>query len=115
MYDFLVKIVTPEMRVPSGCFYFYGVITYFKHGDIKRAAAKIVYHNFFILFLIKPIRERGRGWFVDDAFYGKPRDFSGVFGGLALGIVKIGGHGDDGLCYFFSYLFFLVIFLFFYY
>jgi hypothetical protein len=48
-------------------------------------------------FLVQSIRQRGSGWFVDDAQYFQPSDLAGVFGGIALSVVEICRHGDDRL------------------
>ena len=47
--------------------------------------------------LVETVGERGRGRLVDDAQHFKAGDLAGVLGGLALGVVEIGGNGDDGL------------------
>src|SRR5580704_5608076 len=68
----------------------------FENGDIKRAAAEIVDGYAATLLFVQAIREGGGGGFIDEAKDFEARDFAGVFGGLALGIVEIGGDGDDG-------------------
>jgi hypothetical protein len=50
-----------------------------------------------VLRLVEPVGERGRGRLVDDAQHFEAGDLAGVLGGLALGVVEIGGNGDDGL------------------
>ena len=65
--------------------------------DVEGAAAEIVDCDFrFRCELVEAIGERGRGWLVDDSLDGEPGRFAGSLGGVALGVVKIGGHGDDG-------------------
>ena len=43
------------------------------------------------------IGERCRGRLVDDAQHFEAGDLAGILGRLALGVVEIGGNGDDGL------------------
>ena len=49
------------------------------------------------LLLLEAVGERGRRRLVDDAQHFKAGDAAGVLGRLALGVVEVGGHGDDGL------------------
>ncbi len=44
--------------------------------------------------------QRRGGGFVDDAQHFKARDLAGVLGGLALGVVEVGGDRDNGLRHF---------------
>ena len=46
---------------------------------------------------IEAVRERSGGGLVEDALDVEPSDGSGVFRRLALGVVEIGGDGDDRL------------------
>ena len=46
---------------------------------------------------VESVGERGGGGFVDQAENFESGDAAGVFRGLALRVVEIGGDGDDGL------------------
>jgi hypothetical protein len=46
---------------------------------------------------IKTVRKRGRGGLVHQPQYFEAGHAARIFGGLALRIVEVGGHGDDGL------------------
>ena len=47
--------------------------------------------------LLEPVGERRGGGLVDDAQHLEAGDLAGFLGGGALGVVEVGGDGDDGL------------------
>src|SRR5216684_2522710 len=65
-------------------------------GNVKGATAQIVDGDFAALFFVEAVGESRSGGLVDEAENFEAGDFAGVLGGLALGIVEIGGNGDDG-------------------
>ena len=65
--------------------------------DIEGTAAKVIDGDRPVLFLLKPVGERGRGGLVDDPQDLKPGDLAGVLGGLTLGVVEVGRNRDDRL------------------
>src|SRR5271165_3286182 len=68
----------------------------FENGDVEGAAAEIVNGNFAALFFVETVRQGGCGWLVNETEDFEARDFAGVFGGLALGVVEVSGDGNDG-------------------
>ncbi len=76
----------------------------FDDGHVERAAAQVIDSDLAVaLFgLVQAERQRRGGGFVDDALDFQARDTAGVLGGLALAVVEVGGHGDDGLGHFFA-------------
>ena len=92
-----VKVFATQERVAVGGFHLEQAVVNFQNRDVERAAAKVVDRDGFGFFLVQPVSQSRSGRFVDDAQDFEARDFAGVFGGLALGVVEIGRDGDDGL------------------
>jgi hypothetical protein len=64
---------------------------------VEGAAAQVVHGDLAILAgLVEAVGQRRRGGLVDDALDLETRDAAGVLGRLALRVVEIRGHGDDG-------------------
>ena len=66
--------------------------------DVERAAAQVINGNLAVAFflLVQAKGQCGSGRLVDDALDIKTGNAAGVFGGLALGVVEVGWHRDDG-------------------
>ena len=69
----------------------------FEDRHVEGAAAKVIDRDGALLRLVEAIGQRSRGRLVDDAQNFEARDLAGVLGGLTLGVVEIGGNGDDRL------------------
>ena len=96
--DALVPVVAAEVRVARGALDLEHAVADLEHRHVERAAAEVEDEDRLVVaFLVEPVRERGRGGLVDDAQHLEARDLAGLLGGLALGVVEVGGHGDDGL------------------
>src|SRR5258708_14938474 len=66
--------------------------------DVDGAAAQVIDRYLAVAFLlVEPEGERRRGGLVDDALHFKARDAAGVLGRLALRVVEVRRHRDDGL------------------
>ncbi len=66
--------------------------------DVEGATTQVVHRDLAVAaLLVLTVGQRGRGGLIDDALHFEARDASGVLGRLALGIVEVGGNGNDGL------------------
>jgi hypothetical protein len=70
---------------------------HFEDGDVEGAAAEVVDRDGLVLLLVEAVGEGGRGGLVDDAQDLEARDLARVLGGLALGVVEVGGNRDHRL------------------
>ena len=85
------------MGIAVGGFDFHHSLAYRQDRDIEGAAAEIVDGDRFVFVLVEPVRQGGRGGFVDDAQHFESGDLSRVLGGLALGVIEIRWNRDHGL------------------
>ena len=95
--DALVEVVAAQVGVAVGGLDLDDAFADFEDGDVEGAAAEVVDGDGLILFLIQAIGQRGGGRLVDDALDVEAGDLARVLGGLALGVVEVGGDGDDRL------------------
>jgi len=93
--DAMVVVVAAQMRVAVGGLHFEDAVADFQDRDVERAAAQVPDQNGFVALFLQAVSERGRGRLVDDAQHFEPGDLAGIFGGLALSVVEIGGNRDD--------------------
>ena len=68
-----------------------------ENGDVECAAAEIVNRDGAFLGAIEAVGEGSGSRLIDEAQNFKAGHAASVLGGLALRIVEVGGHGDDGL------------------
>src|SRR3989344_4579936 len=90
------------MRVAAGGFHLNRVLSYFKDRDVKSAAPEIINHDLLVFLFVHAVSQSRGGWFINNAADFEAGNFSGVFSGLSLRVVKIRGNGNDRLFYFFS-------------
>ena len=95
--DALVDVVAAQVGVAVGGLHFDHAVAHFQDRDIEGAAAEVVDGDGFVLLLVQPVGQRGRGRLVDDAHHFQAGDLAGVLGGLALRVVEVGRNGDDRL------------------
>ncbi len=92
-----VEVVAAEVRVAVGGDHAEHAVGHFEDRDVERAAAEVEHADRFLALLVEAVGQRGGGRLVDDAGDFQAGDLAGVFGGLALGVVEVGRHGDHGL------------------
>ena len=92
-----VEVFAAEERVPVGRFHLEQAVVDFQDGDVEGAAAEVIDRDRPGFLLVEAVGQRRRGRLVDDAQHFEAGDLAGVLGRLTLGVVEIGGNGDDGL------------------
>src|SRR5207245_1635879 len=66
-------------------------------GDVEGAAPEVVDRDRPLLALVEPVGERRRGRLVHETQHLEAGEPPGVLARLALAVVAVGGHRDDGL------------------
>ena len=101
--DALVKVFATQEGVAVGGQHFkllFAVdVGNFDDGHVERTATQVVHRNFAVALagFVEAKGQSCRGGLVDDALDVEARNATCVFGGLALRVVKVGGHGNHGL------------------
>ena len=90
-----VVIITAQGRVAAGGQDLEHTTAHAQNGNIKGAAAQVIDRINTFAGIVQTIGNGGSSGFVDQAQHIQTRHLSRIFGGLALRIVKVGGHGDD--------------------
>ncbi len=95
IHDALIEVVTAQVRVTIGGLDFNDIVTDFQNRNIERATTEIVDGDCFIRLLIQTVGQGCRRRFVDNAFDIQPGNLAGIFGGLALTVIKVSRHSND--------------------
>ena len=93
----VVDVVAAQVRVAVGGLHFEDAVAQLEDGDVEGAAAKVVDGDGAFFGAIEAVGQRGRGGLIHQAQHFEARHAARVFGGLALRIVEVRGHGNDGL------------------
>ena len=92
-----VDVVAAEMRIAARGEHFEDSFAQLENGNVERAAAEVVNRDGALLAFLQAVRERCRSRFVDDAQDVESGNAAGIFRGLTLRIVEVGGDRDDGV------------------
>jgi len=102
VHDAAVVVVTAEVGVAVGGFDLEDTVADVEHGYVEGAATEVKHEDGLIRLLVQAVGQGSGGWLVDDAQHVEAGDLSGVLGRLALGVVEVGGHGDDRVGHLFA-------------
>ena len=97
LHDALVKVIAAQMGVAAGGQHCKSTVLDLNDGHVKGAAAQIIHQDLLGCFVVQAVGYSGSRRLVDDAQHVQARDASGVLGSLALAVVEVGGHRDNGL------------------
>ena len=96
--DALVPVVAAQVVVARGGRNLEHAVAQLQDGHVERTAAQVEDEDLLILVgLVEAVGQRGGRGLVDDAEHFEARDLAGVLRGLALRVVEVRGHRDDGL------------------
>jgi hypothetical protein len=92
-----VEVLTTEVSVSVGRLDLEDTVLDLEDRDIECATSQIVNSDDVVGGLIKTVCEGGSGGLIDDTEDVESGNHTGVLGGLTLGVVEVGGDGDDGV------------------
>ena len=95
--DHLVEVVTTQVGITGGGEHLEDTVAHLEDGHVEGAAAQVEDQDFLVALLVQAVGQGRRGGLVDDAQHLEASDLAGVLGGLALGVVEVGGNGDHRL------------------
>ena len=97
LHDTLVKVLTTQVRVTAGRHDLEYAVVDGQDGHVKRATAEIKHEDVLLILalLVEAIGNGSSRGLVDDAHDVEAGNGAGILGGLTLGVVEVGGDGDD--------------------
>ena len=97
IHDHLVEVVAAEMGITGGGENLKHTVAHLQHRHVEGAAAEVEDQDALVALAVEAVGQGRGGGLVDDAQHLKAGDLAGILGGLALGIIEVGGHGDHRL------------------
>ena len=96
--DAVVEVLTTKMGITSSSQDLKDTLVNGEEGNIESSTTEIVDNDLgFFALLVETIRDGGSSRLVDDAEDLETGNGTGILGGLTLGVVEVGGDGDDGV------------------
>jgi hypothetical protein len=92
-----VEVLSSEVSVTVGGLDLEDTLLDLKDGDIESSSTQVEDSDNAVLVLLKTVGKSGGGGLVDNTENVQSGDLTGVLGGLTLGVVEVGGDGDDGV------------------
>jgi len=95
-----VEVLTTQMGITSGSLDGEDTTLDVQKRDIEGTSSEIVDHDVALLVRLasaETVCDSGSGGLVDDAEDVKTGNGTGIFGGLSLVVVEVGGYGDHSL------------------
>ena len=103
LHDTLVKVLSSQVGISVGGQHLKDSVVNGQEGHIEGSSAQVKDKDIgFSSGLVHAVGNGGGSGFVDDTLNLHTRNGSGILGGLALGVVKVGGHSNDGVLDFLS-------------
>ena len=94
----MIPVVAAELVVASGCSNLEDAVAELQDGHVEGAAAEVEHEDLLVLVgLIEAVSQSSCRRLVDDAEHFEAGDLASVLRRLALRVVEVRGHGDDGL------------------
>jgi len=97
LHDALVEVVAAEEGVAGGGEHLEDAVANLEDGDVEGTASEVEDEDGLVGLLLEAVRQGRGGGLVDDAEHLDARNLTGILGRLALGVVEVGGDGDDRL------------------
>ena len=94
----VVEVLAAEVGVSGGGLDLEDALLDGKEGDVEGTSAEVEDEDVLLVaLLVEAVRDGGGGGLVDDTEDVEAGDGAGVLGGLTLGVVEVGGDGNDGV------------------
>ena len=92
--DASIPVVATQLGVPAGGLDIEDAVSDAQHRHIEGAPPQVEHQHPAGRAAVKAIGQGRGGGLIEDAFHLQPRQATGIAGGLALGVVEVGGNGD---------------------
>ena len=94
--DQVIHIITTKRGITAGGQHFKHAFFQAQYGNIKRATTEIVHGYHALTTLVQAVGHCCCRGLIQQAIDFQAGEPGGIFGGLTLGIIKVGRHGNNG-------------------